>query len=371
MAISVISVSLDYLEESVGTSTARVILFGKIPTAIPAAIHDIDLPIVRDDTPLIPTETPTIPPIAPTLPYISLFMYTDSFDSDSSDRPLSPTHGLPPTDATPPTHQILSAPPRLPLRPAVLVLLGQPIPFGRPYRTQPNGVHSSSGSSSSYSLDTSSCYSLPDTSFNTPAVTETISQERIRDSDAAFDQEYSAEGSYETYIEPDIDSDVQADIDACIKAADAAATKETDVGVEDGIGIKIEDEDKEEAESSDRGTTEIGVDRVIKSVVSDDVYELAIQRITEIESVQAGQGYEMFVAYEQRAVMSDRIVVLERYNMRLRAMLYIERERIDHLRRHMAYNQEELRQIRRFCYYDHMEFRRLENYARRCLGYYP
>ncbi|GKF30970.1 hypothetical protein Tco_0100768, partial [Tanacetum coccineum] len=35
---------------------------------------------------------------------------------------------------------ILPAPPGLPRRPAVLVLPGQPIPIGRPYHTQPDGV---------------------------------------------------------------------------------------------------------------------------------------------------------------------------------------------------------------------------------------
>ncbi|GJU54178.1 reverse transcriptase domain-containing protein [Tanacetum coccineum] len=79
----------------------------------------------------------------------------------------------------------------------------------------------------------------------------------------------------------------------------------------------------------------------------------------------------MLAASQQSAVMSDRIRVLERDNMRLRAMLCIERERIDSLRHHMAYTQEELRQMRRFRYYDCMEFRRLETYARRRLGTMP
>nr|GFC50190.1 hypothetical protein [Tanacetum cinerariifolium] len=48
-------------EESVRTSTSWVILFGTIPTAIPATVPIIDPPVVHDDTPLTPTETPTIP----------------------------------------------------------------------------------------------------------------------------------------------------------------------------------------------------------------------------------------------------------------------------------------------------------------------
>ncbi|GKC29883.1 hypothetical protein Tco_1037177, partial [Tanacetum coccineum] len=181
--------------------------------------------------------------------------------------------------------------------------------------------------------------------------------------DVASDQEYSAKGSYETYIELDIDSDVQDDIDAYIMTVDALAAGEADVGVK--VGIKREDKDKEEAESSGRGTTKIGVDRFSKPVVTDGVHELysedgsrelvqvgldivvqelydhmveiPVLRITYIESVQASQGYEIFVAYEQRAVMSDRIRVLERDNIRLRGMLCVKRERIDSLRCYMAY----------------------------------
>nr|GEX48836.1 Gag-Pol polyprotein [Tanacetum cinerariifolium] len=69
---SVILISSDSSEESVGTSTTRGILFGTIPTTVPATAPTADLPIIHNDTPLIPT--------------------------------------------------------------------GQPIPIGRPYHTQPNGV---------------------------------------------------------------------------------------------------------------------------------------------------------------------------------------------------------------------------------------
>ncbi|GJU73998.1 putative reverse transcriptase domain-containing protein [Tanacetum coccineum] len=79
-----------------GTSTARVILFGMIPTTFPATTPTADLPVIHDDTPLIPTDTPTIspiiptiPPIAPTIQYTSSFICTDSSDSDTFERPPS------------------------------------------------------------------------------------------------------------------------------------------------------------------------------------------------------------------------------------------------------------------------------------------
>ncbi|GJX52507.1 hypothetical protein Tco_0280876 [Tanacetum coccineum] len=118
MAISVISISSDSSEESVGISIARVILFGTIPTTISSTVPIVDLPISHDDTLLIPTDTPTIlpvvptiPPTAPTIQYISLFICTDSSDSNTSERP--PSHD---------PYEILLVSPNLPRRPAILVL---------------------------------------------------------------------------------------------------------------------------------------------------------------------------------------------------------------------------------------------------------
>ncbi|GKA80466.1 hypothetical protein Tco_0787158 [Tanacetum coccineum] len=201
-----------------GTSTAWVILFGTISTAIPATVLIVDPPIVHDDTPLIPTKTPTIPHVVSTLPHTSPFLYTDSFDNDTSKRlPLQDPYDVTiarwrsrvAIRSSPPTLQILPAPPGLPRRPTIIILPGQPIPVGRPYLTQPNEVckmliarkrvralpsgrlasryppdHSSSDhfssddssldspsdSSSGYSLDTSSGRSIKYSSFDTPAV---------------------------------------------------------------------------------------------------------------------------------------------------------------------------------------------------------
>nr|GFA91159.1 hypothetical protein [Tanacetum cinerariifolium] len=119
MAISIILISSDSLEESVGASTARVILFGTIPTTIPPTTPTIDLPVIHDDTQLTPIVLPTIPTIphvAPTIQYTSLFIDTDLSDSDTPDSP------------------------QLQDPPDVLILSEQPIPIGRPYRTQPDGV---------------------------------------------------------------------------------------------------------------------------------------------------------------------------------------------------------------------------------------
>ncbi|GJW32532.1 hypothetical protein Tco_0052564 [Tanacetum coccineum] len=107
MAISIILVSSDSSEESVETSTERVILSYTTTTA--------------------------------TSPFLS--STNDSSDSDIPDTPPSPTHGTPFTETTLSTQSIPVASGAL--RRRVMVLApGQPIPHGRPYRYHLNGpVH--------------------------------------------------------------------------------------------------------------------------------------------------------------------------------------------------------------------------------------
>ncbi|GJU54007.1 hypothetical protein Tco_1227721 [Tanacetum coccineum] len=172
MAISVISVSSDSSEDSVGTPAGRVILFGTIPTTIPDTTPVITPPTTQTDTTVIPTEipiiAPTIPPSPdytpaspdyspasdmefdpsedpssdhiPPLPAISPFLSSadDTTDSDTPDTPPSPTHGTPFTKTTLSTQRSPSA-----LQRRVMVLApGHPIPHGRPYRYHLNGpVH--------------------------------------------------------------------------------------------------------------------------------------------------------------------------------------------------------------------------------------
>ncbi|GJX22436.1 hypothetical protein Tco_0226881 [Tanacetum coccineum] len=162
-------------------------------------------------------------------------------------------------------------------------------------------------------------------------------RKRIRGSVFTTDNEVSSEERYEPYTEPDTDSDVQADIDACIAVADGATARETNVG--DEVGTHTEDEAKDEAESRDGDTVEIGVDRVTQPIVSDNDLESR-------EVVQTVLG--------QSAAMSKRIGVLEGDNVKLRGMLCVAREQIDRLRRRMAYSKRDLRQICHFRYYDRM-----------------
>nr|GEW30489.1 hypothetical protein [Tanacetum cinerariifolium] len=78
MEALVIPILSNSSEDSVWTSTALIILFGMIPTSIPTTV-----PIVY-------------PPVISTLLHTSPFLYTDSSDSDTFERPPSypPDHSL-------------------------------------------------------------------------------------------------------------------------------------------------------------------------------------------------------------------------------------------------------------------------------------
>nr|GEW93100.1 hypothetical protein [Tanacetum cinerariifolium] len=126
MAISVILVSSDSSEGSIGTPARRVILFGTIPTTIYDTTPVITLPTTQTNTTVIPTEIPIIAPAIPPspdytpaspdyltaydiksdlsedpssdhilpLPAILPFLSStdDTTDSDTPDTPPSPTH---------------------------------------------------------------------------------------------------------------------------------------------------------------------------------------------------------------------------------------------------------------------------------------
>ncbi|GKD74038.1 hypothetical protein Tco_1332320, partial [Tanacetum coccineum] len=124
MAISVILVSSDSSEDSVGTPARRVILFGTIPTTIPDTTTQTDTIVIPTE---IPIKAPIIPPSLdytpaspdylpasdtefdlsedpssdhiPPFPAISIFL-SSADDTTYSDTPPSPTHGTPFTKTT-------------------------------------------------------------------------------------------------------------------------------------------------------------------------------------------------------------------------------------------------------------------------------
>nr|GEU54734.1 hypothetical protein [Tanacetum cinerariifolium] len=326
MAASVIAILSDSSKESVGMSTAWVILSGTIPSAIPTTIPIVD------------------PLVISTLPHTSPSLYNESSDRDTSERPPSQN----PYEFTSSiSHSCLP---------------GQPIPIGRPYRTQPNGCvrYSPSDSFSGYSSDTSSSHSIPDSPFDTLVVIfARPSCKRCRSSTTAVpiatpvpralsptcadllpprkiikgfvfvtDYEVSLEESYEPYIKPDIDSDVQADIDAGIAAADTAAAREMDVRVEDGIKTEAEAGEEANVEIQPEGTINIKVDVATKmDILDESLMPDVVERLGQLED--------------------EHVVALKGSNMELRDALGIERVRADSLQRRLGYVEEELKHVRK------------------------
>nr|GEZ02863.1 hypothetical protein [Tanacetum cinerariifolium] len=340
MATFVIWISSYSSEESVWTSTARVILFGTIPTTIPSTTPIVDLPVIHDDTLWIPTDTPTILPIvptilpiAPTIQYTFPFISTNSSGSDTSERPPSQD----PYEVTVARWRSRVA----------------PIPVGRPYRTQPNGTATSVRPSHKRCRSPTSLVlvALPVRESLSHVHADLLSPpKRIKDSDSVIDFE--------------------ADIDECFAYIDAIRARGTDVRV------VVETATDEEVESSARGTVEVDlrVIPVIDEDVCESVREDVLDHVTTDGAVEVtyetlgdlrDHGHRIMETSQQSDTMSERIGTLERDNRRLKGMLDVERHKVDCIWHSMSYVQRDFRQIRRFCFYDRVRIGRLEAYAMR------
>ncbi|GKC58790.1 hypothetical protein Tco_1086388 [Tanacetum coccineum] len=134
---------------------------------------------------------------------------------------------------------------------------------------------------------------------------------------------------------------------------------------EDGIGMGVEvatsdireDEEEFEAEASMGGTMEIAVDPLVTGGISEPIGG----DTPDLE----GTLYD--IAHYMYEVPLDRIT--ERENIRVPALLCIESDRVDGLRRHMALSQREFRQIRRDHDDTRRRLRRLESLVERRLGF--
>ncbi|GKE95202.1 hypothetical protein Tco_1580057, partial [Tanacetum coccineum] len=153
----------------------------------------------------------------------------------------------------------------------------------------------------------------------------------------------------------------------------ASREEHMEIGTADAEAIAdLEDEEEFEVEANARGTMEIAVDPLVTGGISEPtggdvpdlkrtLYDIAhymlevpLDRITEFETTQRQLEACQLVASGERAGLADRIKSLGRENLRVRALLCIERDRVDSLQRHMALSQDEFCQIRR----DHDDTRR-------------
>nr|GFD47684.1 hypothetical protein [Tanacetum cinerariifolium] len=103
--------------------------------------------------------------------------------------------------------------------------------------------------------------------------------------------------------------------------------------------------------------------------ISHYMSEVPLDRITEFETAQRQLEAGQLVASGERAGLADRVRSLGRENLKVRAFLRIERDRVDSLCRHMAISLEEFCQIYRDRNDTQRRLRRLESLVERCLGF--
>ncbi|GJV33426.1 hypothetical protein Tco_1393826 [Tanacetum coccineum] len=226
--------------------------------------------------------------------------------------------------------------------------------FSTPYSTTTS--ESSLGSSSKRSLDSSSpsfrssrkrCRT-PTASVPSPThVLRSIAPtpDNLLPPRKRFKDSYSPKDSEEEHIEVDT-TDAEDVIDIGISKGVVAHPKD---GVGMGFEIAVSDvreEDKEfEAEASTADTREIVVD----PLVIGDSSESSRGGIPDLEDTIYDIVHYMskMVASRERASLVERIRSLRLEYLKVRAMLSIERDRIDSIRWHMALSQEEFHQVRR------------------------
>ncbi|GKC37604.1 hypothetical protein Tco_1049988 [Tanacetum coccineum] len=229
-------------------------------------------------------------------------------------------------------------------------------PLSTPY--PPTTLESSLGSSSERSLDSSSHSSRPSRKrcrFPTTSVPSATHVSRSIAPTPAdllpprkkFKDSYSLEDSGEEHIEVDTtDAEAVADVEGVVAHP------------EDGVGIGFEIAASDVRED----------DEEFEAEAIHYMSEVRIDRITEIETTQRQLETSQMVAIKEQASLVERIRSLRMKYLKVRAMLSIERDRIDSIRWHMALLHEEFRQIRRDCDDTRRRLKRLESYVERHLG---
>nr|GEV43426.1 putative reverse transcriptase domain-containing protein [Tanacetum cinerariifolium] len=331
MAISVISVSSDSFEDSVGTPAGRVILLDTIPTTILDTTPVITPPTTQADTIVIPTETPiiapTIPPSPdytpvspdyshasdtesdssedpssdhiPPLPATSPFLSSagDPTDSDTPDTPPSPTHDTPFTEITSSTQRS----PVIPRRRVMILAPGQPIPHGRPYRYHPNGpVHMM------------------------------IAKKRV----GPLSFRFFIEHSLSDHSSPDLPSTYvgpsrkrrrspMTSVPALPPASGALSPARADL-----IPSPKRVGDSSYLEDVEVSPRETRVERVTHPAMPEDIPEPAQEGAVEvIEGVQREQRHRIVGVESEVTALTERVVELERDNRRLRGTASFESQR--------------------------------------------
>ncbi|GJZ83293.1 hypothetical protein Tco_0648466 [Tanacetum coccineum] len=170
---------------------------------------------------------------------------------------------------------------------------------------------------------------------------------------------------------------------------------ETEVDMELGIGdrddvrdhVEIEprdvrdDTEEYEADTSAGDIVEVGIDPMSAPIVEEEIVEPAREdssdssgtrdAIVRIEAVQRRLEADQLIARGHRVSMIKRIDSLRLENLKVHAMLDIERDHVNSLRLHMSLLQEEFCQVRRDRDDTRRRLKRLESYVERHLGFCP
>ncbi|GJX58071.1 hypothetical protein Tco_0289461 [Tanacetum coccineum] len=188
-----------------------------------------------------------------------------------------------------------------------------------------------------------------------------------------------------------------------IGTANAEAVADLGIGdrvrahTKDGIcmGVDIaandirEDEEEFEAEASTGDTMEIAIDPLVTGGIfestrgdvpdlEDTLYDIVhymakvpLDRIIEFKTAHRQLEAGQLMANGERAGLTDWIKRLGLDNIKVQALLCIERDQVDSLRHHMTLSQEEFCQIRRDRDDARRRLRRLESFVERRLGFHP
>nr|GEW35928.1 putative reverse transcriptase domain-containing protein [Tanacetum cinerariifolium] len=379
MAISVISVSSDSSEESVGTPAGRAILFGTFLTTIPDTTPTISLPTTHTDTTVTPTEISTVlPTVLPTLPpspdhtpaLLDITPASPNYSPASPDySPASPDYSLAYDTEFDPSEDPSSD--HIPPLPAISPFLSSaddttdsdtpdtpPSPTHDSSSEASSDFHSDASSDSSLrhsfldhsSLDLPSTFAGPSRKRRrspmtpvpalspvsralSPVRADLIpSPKRVRDSGYLADVEVDhkktslrddviVRGSDEPHLEQDINPEVQTEIDKCIAYVDALR----DRGIDARVVVETVARD------------EIRVERVTHYMMPEDTPKPAQEeRAIECTYETLGSLGRRIVGVESAVTaLTERIAELERDNKKLRGTASVEGQRVDRLHRGM------------------------------------
>ncbi|GJW30795.1 hypothetical protein Tco_0047670 [Tanacetum coccineum] len=360
MAASAIAISSDSSDESVGSPPSRVILFGDIPIVIPST--SVVAPETSTIAPVISSVAPVVETtlVASPTGLCGLIPYSDS-DSDSPDEMSSSEHI-------------------------------SPLPAISPFLC----TDSSEAPDSSDGPPSQDPYVMTVARWRSKDSfwilgTRDVSLIRLR-----LEREHKSSEAFRRWCAAPLST-----LFICLEVAYEEDTvivpKRTgwmSWGIGDGDDVRdhveidprdVRDDTEEyEADTSAGDTVEVGIDPMSAPIVEEEIVEPAGEDSSDSFVIDWTVGFRLsetclrlflrsdqLIARGQRVSMIERIDSLRLENLKVRAMLDIERDRVNSLRLHMSLSQEEFRQVRRDRDDTRGRLRRLESYVERHLGFRP